>query len=272
MHYKLNRFAILSVFLLNVLAVPSFAQEEPRLTTEQKREFLLNAKVMRARQTSTGITRPYRLTMTDGTITHDAHFQSIDEQRNYKKFGNGTVEINFRDSYRYNIAAYELSTLLGLEEMIPVTVPRKWNGISGSLSWWLPVQMDAVKRYEEKIPPPDVEAWNESMHKIRTFSELIYDTDRNLQNILIGNDWEVYMIDFTRAFRLYHDLKSPENLERCSKNLLQRLRELDAGEVEAKLGEYLSKPEIQGVMKRRDKIVTYFEKLIEEKGEYAVIF
>jgi len=272
MRYKLNRFASLSLFLLNILAVPSSAQEESRLTTEQKREFLLHAKVIRARQTSTGVTRPYRLTMTDGNITHDAHFQSIDERRNFKRFGNGTVEMNFRDSYRYNIAAYELSKLLGLEEMIPVTVPRKWDGKTGSLSWWLPVQMDAAKRYQEKIPPPDVEAWNESMHKIRTFSELIYDTDRNLQNILIGNDWKVYMIDFTRAFRLYHDLRSPQNLERCSNNLLQRLRELDAGGLKAKTGEYLTKPEMEAVMKRRDKIVAYFEKLIEEKGEYAVIF
>jgi hypothetical protein len=29
---------------------------------------------------------------------------------------------------------------------------------------------------------------------------------------------------------------------------------------------------MEAVMKRRDKIVAYFEKLIEEKGEYAVIF
>jgi hypothetical protein len=213
-----------------------------------------------------------RLTLSDGKITHDASFQSIDERRSYKQLDRGG-EANFVDSYLYNLAAYELARLLGLDDMLPVTVKRKWRGKSGSLTWWLPVKMTLGEKEGRNIPVPDIETWNKSMYKIRVFAELIYDTDRsNPGNVLIGNDWELYMVDFSRAFRLYHHLNNPENLVCCSRELLAKLRALDGNTVATGVGEYLNKPEVEGVMKRRDKIVAIFDKLIEEKGEDAVLY
>jgi hypothetical protein len=257
-----------------LIVLPAFClvQEKPQLSEEQQREFLLNAKVIRSKEIGTGITRSHRLTLSDGQITHDAHFQSINERASHKELDRGS-EINFVDSYLYNIAAYELAKLIGLDDMVPVTVERKWDGKMGAAAWWLPTQMTIGEKQDKKINPPDPEAWNNSMHKIRVFTELIYDTDRsNPGNILIGNDWELYMIDFTRAFRLYHRLKDPRNLVRCSRELLEKLRALDRGVLTAKVGKCLTKPEIEGVMKRRDKIVAHFEKLIAEKGEAAVLY
>jgi hypothetical protein len=260
------------VFVLIFLPTICLAQQEPQPTAEQKREFLINAKVIRSRQLDTGVTRSYRLTLSDGNITHDAHFQSIDERRSYKQLERGG-EMNFVDSYLYNIAAYELAKLIGLDYLLPVTVERKWGGKIGAASWWLSTQMNEGERQKKKISPPDPEAWNNSMHKIRVFAELIYDTDRsNPGNILIGNNWELYIIDFTRAFRLYHDLRNAKNLERCSRDLLQKLQALDSDVLAANAGQYLNKAEIEGVLKRRDKIVAHFEKLISEKGEGAVLY
>ena len=34
-------------------------------------------------------------------------------------------------------AAFGLAELLGLDDMMPVTVERRWNGKRGALSWWL---------------------------------------------------------------------------------------------------------------------------------------
>ncbi len=247
------------------------AQDEPQLTVEQKKEFLLNAKVVGSKETSKGITMSRRVTLSDGHITHDAHFQTINERRASKDLGVKT-EINFVDSYLYNIAAYELAVLLGLGDMMPVTVERKLFGQTGSLDWWLSVQMDEAQRLRKKIPAPDPEAWNAQMYSMRVFAELVYDTDRNLGNVLIGKDWKLYMIDFTRAFRLYHDLENPKNLVKCSRDLLDRLRKLDAAEVTARTKKYLRTPEIKGVMARRDKIVALFDKLIAEKGEAEVLY
>jgi hypothetical protein len=236
------------------------------------RNFLLHAKVVGSRQSGKGITSPYRLTLSDGRLTHDASFQSIDESRPYKKFDSGRTEINFRDSYKYNIAAYELAILLGLGDMMPVTVERKWKGNTGSLSWWLSAKMDEETRVAKGIRPPDSEAWNKQMHKMRVFSQLVYDTDRNLGNVLISEDWHLWMIDFSRAFRLYTTLENPKNLVRCDRLLLQKLRQLDSAELRQKTKNWLNQLEIKGVMERRDKIVALFENLIAQKGEEAVLY
>jgi hypothetical protein len=272
MRIKRACIVLLAASVLSAIATFCFAQETPQLTPEQQRQFLLNAKVINFKQLSQGITNSYRLTLSDGVLTHNAHFQSINERRSYKELERGG-EVNFVDSYLYNIAAYELARLIGLDDMLPVTVARSWERKEGSFAWWLPTKMTEGERQKKKISPPDLDAWNKTMHKVRVFTELIYDTDRsNPGNILIGNNWEIYMVDFTRAFRLYHDLKSPQNLVRCSRELLEKLRTLDGKAVAAAVGNHLNELEREGVMKRRDKIVALFEKLIAEKGEAAVLY
>jgi hypothetical protein len=161
------------------------ASDEPTLTKEQIRQFLLTAKVVKSEHTKKGITEPWRLTLTDGTLTHDASFQAIEEHKATKQLASGT-ELGFVDSYKYNIAAYQLAELLGIDDMLPVYVERKWNGDSGSLSWWLPVKMDEVERHKQKLTAPDADAWNNQMYKVRVFDQLVGDTDINLTNVLIG--------------------------------------------------------------------------------------
>jgi hypothetical protein len=245
---------------------------EPKLTEEQKKDFLLNAKVVNSHQLGVGITHPWRLTLSDGTLTHDAAFQSVDEHKTVMKLADGRTELNFRDSYHFNIAARELAKLLGLDDMLPVTVERKWQGNSGSLSWWVPWWKMELDRKKEKLEPPDAEAWNKQMYKVRVFDELIYDTDPNLGNVLITQDWKIWRIDFTRAFRQNHDLRDPKNLVQCDRQLLEKLRQLSYDEVLDKTKPHLNKSEVKALMARRDKIVAYFEKLIAQKGEGAVLY
>jgi ribosomal protein S15P/S13E len=248
------------------------ATNEASLTEAQMMQFLRKAKVIRSKQTSKGVTAPYRLTLTDGVLTHDALFQSIDESKTSMQLANGTTEMNFRDSYHFNIAAYELAKLVGLGDMMPVTVERNWGGKTGSLEWWLTVKMDEADRMKKKISPPDPDAWNKQMYKMRVFAQLVYDTDRNLTNVLIGEDWQLYMIDFTRAFRLYDKLENADNLVQCDRLLLEKLRHLNASELEQNTKDHVGKREIKAVMARRDKIVAYFEQLIARQGESKVLY
>jgi hypothetical protein len=250
----------------------AIASDEPNLTEDQIREFLLNAKIVEWHQTSKGATSPWRLTLTDGKLTHDASFQSIDEQRGYMDLADGTTEVQFRDSYHFNIGAFELAKLLGLGEMMPVTVERSWRGSKGSLSWWLPVKLDEQERRKQKLEPPDVNAWNMQLNTMWVFSQLVYDTDRNQTNMLIGENWKLWMIDFTRAFRLHHKLENPALLVMCDRQLLEKLRQLDETVVGEKTKPHLSKDRVKAIMARRDLIVAHFEKLIAEKGENAVLY
>ena len=68
------RWRALIVALVVCLACPLFvaAADVPNLTKEQIKQFLLTAKVVKSKQSSKGITNPWRLTLTDGTVTHDA--------------------------------------------------------------------------------------------------------------------------------------------------------------------------------------------------------
>jgi hypothetical protein len=260
------------LILTGLLSAQVVAADDSTLSKDQIKQFLTTAKVVKSKQAGKGITGTYRLTLSDGTITHDASFQPIDEHAMMKEMASGRSEMNFVDSYKYNIAAYQLAEMLGLDDMVPVYVQRKWEGKTGSLSWWLPVKMDEAERVKQKIPVPDPDKWNKQMYKIRVLDQLVYDSDPNLTNVLIGEDWKIYRIDFTRAFRLQKDLQSTKDLVQCDKQLLDKLKALDGNELAAKTKGYLNKQEIQAVMARRDKIVDHFQKLVAEKGENQVLY
>src|SRR6202045_1154432 len=247
------------------------ASDVPTLTKEQIKQFLLTAKVVKSEQAKKGITQTLRLTLSDGTVTHDASFQKIDEHKPRMELASGT-ELGFVDSYKYNIAAYQLAEMLGLEDIVPVYVERKWKGDSGSLSWWLPVKMDEKERVAQKIAVPDPDACNNQMYNVRVLDHLVYDSDPKLTNVLITEDWKIWRIDFTRAFRLHKELKSTSDLAHCDRQLFTKLKALNQDELLEKTKHYLNKDEVKALMVRRDKIVEQFQKLIAEKGENEVLY
>ena len=110
-----------------------------------------------------------------------------------------------------------------------------------------------------------------TIYKVRVFDVLVYDTDANLTNVLIGEDWKIWRVDFTRAFRLSQELRDPKDLVRCDRQLLEKLKTLDGNEVAKQTRNYLNKEEVKSVMARRDKIVAQFQKLISEKGEKEIL-
>jgi hypothetical protein len=133
-------------------------------------------------------------------------------------------------------------------------------------------KMDDAQRMKQKLEPPDKDAWNNQMYKIRVFDNLVYDTDPNLTNVLIGEDWKLWRIDFSRAFRTFKDVKDPKDLVRCDRQFFEKLKALNATDLSEKTKGYLTKDEVKAVMARRDKIVERFQKLIAEKGEGEVLY
>jgi len=262
----------LIVCAVAVSALPAAAQT---LTREQQAEFLRTARVISSAPIGKGVTRPYRLTLSDGKTTHDAAFQSVDERRAMSRTGRGgAAELNFRDSWRYNVAAPRLAEILGIGDMVPVTVERSWNSKDGALTWWVDdVLMDEQERREKNVAPPDKAAWNRLWDTMRVFTQLAYDTDRNQGNLLITKDWRLVMIDFTRAFRSWDMTPEPlQTLRRCDRDVLARMRELTKAGVQNAAGEYLSSFEVGALIARRDAIVKHFDALIAQLGEDQVVF
>src|SRR6266404_4969314 len=93
------------------------AADDTPLTKEQIKQFLQTAEVIKSKQAGEGTTHPWRLTLSNGTITHDASFQPVDVHKAQMKLESGRSEIDFNDSYRFNIAAYQLAELVGLGDM-----------------------------------------------------------------------------------------------------------------------------------------------------------
>lgn len=253
-------------------ALPAWGQT---LTREEQAEFLQTARVVASRQTSKGVTNPWRLTLTDGTFTHDAHFQSIDQQRSVQEFGRGRrAEFNFVDSWRFNVAGHRLAVLLGIPDMVPVSVERGWNRKNGAFTWWVDdVLMDDETRRKTEAQAPDKDAWTKQDLRMRVFTQLVYDTDRNQGNVLITKDWRIVMIDFTRAFRVWKQLPAPTTiLRRCDRALLAAMRALTKDQLRKTMGHYMTTFEVDGLLARRDIIVKHFDELIAKTGEANVLY
>ena len=61
---------------------------------------------------------------TDGNVTVSASWKTVDiQKRGITRLGDGTIERNFSDSYKYEIAACELDKLIGVG-LVPPTVER----------------------------------------------------------------------------------------------------------------------------------------------------
>jgi hypothetical protein len=246
--------------LLVVAAAPLALRGQTALTREQKEAFLLKAKVLNFRSTARGITNSLHATLSDGTLTHDAHIQTIDEAKSVFQTPMGS-EINFRDTWKFNLAAYQLDHYLGLN-MVPVSVERSHAGKTGSFTWWVEnVQFDELDRKKRKIEPPDNDAWNKQMHIVRVFDQLIANTDRNLGNLLIDKDWRIWMIDHTRGFRLREDLLEPKNLQMCDRELYAKLKSMTQEDLAGIMKKWLNNSETKALLKRRDKIIAMFDKM-----------
>lgn len=244
---------------------PGPQQPTTELSDTEIEKFLREARIERQRAAGKGVTNSTRVTMTDGTITHDAHVQTIDEQKTTGPGPRG-LELNFRDSWRYNVAAYRLDRLIGLN-LVPVSIERNYRAKSAAFTWWVDdVLMDEKARLDKKVQPPNPVVWVETMQLVRIFDQLIYNVDRNMGNLLITKDWRIWAIDHTRAFRLQKTISKPEHIARCDRGVLEGLKRLDKAVLERELGEYLTGWERDALLARRDEIV----KIIEKAGEVGL--
>ena len=256
--------------VLLALATPLFSADTPQLTYEQMETFLKEGKIVSTKAVNTGVTGTQRIKLNDGTLEHDASVQCIEESKSTFQGDRGT-EINFRDKWEYNIAGYRLAHILGVGDMIPMSVERKVNGNSCAVTWWIDNAMMETDRQKKKLSAPDGDAWNLEMYVVRVYDQLIYNTDSNLTNLLIDPDWHIWAIDHTRAFRLYATLKEKKNLVRCDRKLLAQMRTLSTQSLST-LKPYLNDAEIKGLLQRRDVIVKFFDDEVKQKGEAAILY
>jgi len=268
------RLPIVTLGLTLVAATLAIAAQDKALTSLQlapseMEAFLLQATIVDIREAGGGVTGSQRATLTDGVFTHDVHIQSVDISKPVFSAGRYT-ELNFKDTYRFNIAAYRLARLLGLT-VVPMSVERTVDGNVAAVTWWVDdVQMDERERLKRKAMGPKPIRTSNQIQLMHIWDELIQNRDRNQGNILWTNDWTMWLIDHTRAFRLGDELQKPEELIRIDRGLLARLKGLTEDSVAKAVAASLHESEQEAVLQRRDRIVKLYEERAARLGDAAV--
>jgi hypothetical protein len=210
--------------------------------------FLKSAKVVDIAEIGVGVTRPRRAKLAPGGPVETMAWKAIKPGR-YS---------GYWESYKSEIAAYELDKHFGLG-MIPPTVERTVNGDTGAAVMWAsPTQsfkdLGGVPGQKGvKAPPPArMGIWNQQILRAKMFDNLIGNLDPNLGNWLVDPEWNLILIDHTRAFtstrNLYHPMTSVDI------ELWDKMNALDQATLEKVVGAWLDGSAIRGILERRDKM------------------
>ena len=237
-------------------------------------KILREGQIVSREKIPVGVTHPRKLVLAYGDRQIHASFKEIDRKEKNKQDrgpGGKTLYRDWRDWYGYDIAAYRLDRLLGLYR-VPPTIERQDKRSIGAVTYWVQGTLPERERKDQGIEPPDVARFNQQRQTLRLFDNLIANRDSNLGNMLIDGNWRLWFIDFSRSFGTMKKLIYPEAVTHCERRMLESLRALDRDAVERELGEFLSRFEIEALMKRRDALVKHIDDLIAQQGEELVLF
>ncbi|MGH9333618.1 MAG: hypothetical protein ACRD21_07705, partial [Vicinamibacteria bacterium] len=146
---------------------------------EEIERFLREAKITERKKIGEGITNPEKVTLELDGVVRNAIFKKVDKDH---------------DSWRSEVAAYELDKVLGLG-MVPPTVPRSIKGRKGCLQLW--VTGTTMSKFEGDFP--DLERWREQVSVMWLFDDLIANIDRHLNNAMVSPDFRLMLIDNSKT-------------------------------------------------------------------------
>jgi hypothetical protein len=220
-------------------------------------EFLKTAPIVRVIDIPVGVTKPKQAFFAPGGLATSAAVKHLPM----------AVRQGFWEAYKSEIAAYELDRLLDLE-MVPPTVERRVGSDLASVQFWVE-GCKLLREVDQKACPKPLE-WAKQVCRQKVFDNLIANIDRNEGNLLVDGEWNLILIDHSRAFASDR-MPFEKQMTRVDRAFFERLKTLDEPTLMKRIRPWvLSDGQVRGLLKRRDKIVADFEKLARERGEGAV--
>jgi Phosphatidylinositol 3- and 4-kinase len=237
-------------------APASTTESRPWLGQEQRiEEHLRNAGIASIEDIGTGVTRPRRAYLAPSEPVESVAWKVLPPGRRG----------GFWESYKSEIAAYELDRLLNMH-MVPPTVERRIGDETGAAVMWV-TGMKSVKQLGGKVPPgPE---WGKPIRQMLMFDNLIRNIDRNAGNILIGRPGDLILIDHSRAFTT--DKKLQNKVERVDAELWERMQTLTRENLTRALGRWLDEDAIAAIIERRDAMAATIDKLVAKNGRSLVL-
>lgn len=169
----------------------------------------------------------------------------------------------YMESYKAEIAAYELDKLLGMG-MVPPTVERKVQGLTGAAGCWI----EDTRGWDIKSPPSGPEPqWSYQLSRMKLFDMLIANIDRNQGNLIYDADWHLFLIDHSRAFIGKKDLKGFQPIGRVDRALWGKMAALTFEQLKATLGNWVSDNDLRALLTRRDLIARNIAEMVKQRGD-----
>jgi hypothetical protein len=220
---------------------------------EEIERFLRTAAIDRIVDVPIGVTRPKRAFLKPGGPVASIAWKVLPPGR---KGG-------YWESYKSEIAAYELDKLLGIG-MVPVSVEKEWKHETGAAILWL----TPIHPWKEMEHKPKPSHWERQVIRMKMFDNLICNKDRNAGNLMVDGAWNLFLIDHSRAFITSNEL--PVTMGRIDGELWDRMLALDEPTLTATLGKWITRTDIRAMLKRRDRMKLAIDKLVKTSGERAV--
>jgi len=265
--------AVGSISLVAVVALASAAigQEAPEVCparhwVEQREtieSFLEAADVQSVEDVGMGVTDPKLVILNKAGQINQATFKPIKRGR----------QRGFWESYQAEVAAYRLDKFLGLE-MVPPTTSKRINGEMGSLQFWVKDCVLYKDKMGGKVASAKKVQWMWQAARMKAFDNLILNTDRNAQNMLIDDDWHIILIDHSRAFVSRKNLlpQKHELPNTFDRGMVAKMREMTIENMTTLMDGILEKNEVKALIARRDKLMKHYDKVVKKNGEGAVLF
>ena len=216
-------------------------------------EYLRTADIDHFDTVPIGVTHPKRAFFKPGGLVASAAWKVLPPGR----------PAGYWESYKSEIAAYELDKLLDLR-MVPVSVEKRWKGETAAAILWL----TPIHPWKEMEPRPKPAKWVRQVARMKMFDNLICNKDRNAGNLMVDDDWNLFLIDHSRAFLSDKDLAV--KMEHIDRELWDRILALDEPALKGAIGKWVESGVIRGMLARRDKMQAAIDKLVAASSEAAV--
>jgi hypothetical protein len=215
--------------------------------------FLRETPFVRFEDVPVGVTKPKRGYFAPNSLAASAAWKPLPPGRPH----------GYWESYKSEIAAYEIDKMLGMG-MVPPSVEKKWKGETGAAILWV-APVKPWKDVENKEKPPK---WNREAIRMKMFDNLIGNIDRNAGNLLVDDDWNLFLIDHSRAF--VSDTRLRAQMIRIDREIWDRMMTLDEVTLTDAVGKWLDRGAIRAILKRRDAMKKAIDTMVKSTSETVV--